>query len=98
MSEEITQDLPNGDLKLILAHLNSIKARLGTLEDKVDRRLKETRPIWEQALKEILETRAEVAKVESCLSRVEDRLGRIENEIKDMRHMFRFTFADVARV
>lgn len=34
MSEEITQDLPNGDLKLILAHLHSINARLGTLNDQ----------------------------------------------------------------
>ncbi len=50
MSEETTKHLPDGDLKLILTRLDSIDARLTTLEDKVDRRLQETRPIWEQIL------------------------------------------------
>lgn len=64
MSEEITQPLPNDTLRLILARLKSIDGRLNgidtrldsldsrltTLEEKVDRRLQETRPIWEQVL------------------------------------------------
>jgi hypothetical protein len=50
MSEELTKHLPDGDLKLILTRFDSIDARLMTLEDKVDRRLQETRPIWEQVL------------------------------------------------
>jgi chromosome segregation ATPase len=64
MSEEITQPLANDTLRLILARLDSIDARLdgletrltvveerlATLEEKVDRRLQETRPIWEQVL------------------------------------------------
>jgi chromosome segregation ATPase len=91
MSEETTQHLPNNDLSRILARLDSIDSRLSTLEQKVDARSYETKPIWEQALKEIMETRAEVVKVEG-------RLGNIENEIKDMRRMFRYTFADIARV
>ena len=53
MSEEITQPLPSDLLKLILA-------RLDTLEEKVDRRLQETRPIWERALAEIAGLRAEM--------------------------------------
>jgi hypothetical protein len=48
MSEEITQQLPNDLLKLILA-------RLDTLEEKVDRRLQETRPIWESVQAELKE-------------------------------------------
>jgi hypothetical protein len=50
MSEESTQYFPQDDLKRILASLDSIDARLIALEDKVDRRLLETRPIWEQVL------------------------------------------------
>lgn len=50
MSEETTQNLPNDGLQQILARLDSIGARLTTLENKVDRRLQETRPIWEQVL------------------------------------------------
>jgi CO dehydrogenase/acetyl-CoA synthase beta subunit len=37
-------------MKHILTRLDSIDARLMTLEDKVDRRLQETRPIWKQVL------------------------------------------------
>jgi len=40
MSEETTQQLPYDALKVILA-------RLDGLEEKVDSRLQETRPIWE---------------------------------------------------
>src|SRR5947209_10219052 len=50
MSEQTTHNLPNDHLRLILARLDSIDSRLTTLEDKVDRRLMETRPIWEQVL------------------------------------------------
>ena len=75
----------------IFARFDALDARLQTLEAESERRAVETKPIWERALQEIMETRAEVVKVE-------DRLGRIENEIKDMRRMFRSTFADVARV
>ena len=57
MSEEPTQDLPQDGVRLILARLDSIdsrldnvESRLSALEDKVDRRLQESRPIWEQVL------------------------------------------------
>ena len=64
MSDEPTQNLPQDGVGKILARLDSIDSRLGnvenrlsnvegrlsTLEEKVDRRLQETRPIWEQVL------------------------------------------------
>jgi hypothetical protein len=50
MSEDITKHLQDGDLNLILTRLDSIDVRLTTLEDKVERRMQETRPIWEQVL------------------------------------------------
>lgn len=57
MSENTTHNLPHDGFERILARLDSIDTRLGnvesrlsTLEDKVDRRLQETRPIWEQVL------------------------------------------------
>ncbi len=57
MSEEPTQNLPQDGVRQILARLDSIDSRLdnvggrlSTLEDKVDRRLHDTRPMWEQVL------------------------------------------------
>jgi DNA repair ATPase RecN len=93
MSEENTQNMPDGRSfeERVFARFDALDTRLQKLEAESERRAVETKPIWERALREIMETRAEVVKVE-------DRLDRIENEIKDMRRMFRSTFADVARV
>ncbi|OLE54565.1 MAG: hypothetical protein AUG51_07730 [Acidobacteria bacterium 13_1_20CM_3_53_8] len=93
MNEEPTQNMPDERSfeERVFARFDALDARLQKLEAESERRAVETKPIWERALQEIMETRAEVVKVE-------DRLGRIENEIKDMRRMFRSTFADVARV
>ncbi len=84
MSEDATQNLPNGDLKLILSRLDSIDKRFGTLEEKVDRRLQETRPIWESVLEQLKE--------------VNTRLTRVEDENKDFRRMFRSAFSDLSRI
>lgn len=75
MSEETTQDLPNGDLKRILAGLDSIAARLTTLEDKVDRRLQETRPIWEQVL-------IRLDKIESVVEELRTDVEEFRNETR----------------
>jgi chromosome segregation ATPase len=40
--------------------LDSMDGRLTAVEEKVDRRLQETRPIWERALAEIAELRREL--------------------------------------
>lgn len=50
MNEDPTLGLAQDGVRLILARLDSIDARLTALEDRVDRRLQETRPIWEQVL------------------------------------------------
>jgi chromosome segregation ATPase len=91
MSEETTQHLPSDDLKLILARLdsidtrlNSMDSRLGTLEEKVDKRLQETRPIWESVLAQLKE--------------VNTRLIRVEDESKDFRRLFRSAFSDMSRI
>jgi archaellum component FlaC len=77
MSEDRTQNLPNDDLRQILAQLTLINARLDRMDarfDRVDSRLDsmdarlerleardyDTKPIWENALKEIADTRAEM--------------------------------------
>ncbi len=84
MSEDPTQHQLNGDLKRILTRLEAIDSRLITLEEKVDRRLQETRPIWEGVLEQLKEISA--------------RLLRVEDENKDFRRMFRSTYSDMSRV
>jgi archaellum component FlaC len=79
MSEETTENLPNGDLRLILARLDSIDSRLTTLEQKVDARSYETKPIWERALKEIAETRAEM---NAGFERMDARFEMLEQKLE----------------
>lgn len=84
MSEEPTQHLSDGDLGRILERLESIDSRPATLEERVDRRLQETRPIWEGVLEQLKEMNA--------------RLSRVEGENKDFGRMFRATFSDFTRL
>ena len=87
MSEEPTNVLPGDDLKRILARLDSIDARL----EKLEARAYDTKPIWEQALKEIVETRRELSKrldrieaiaheTRADLRDAEDRIERLESK------------------
>lgn len=98
MSEDLTQNLPNNDLKLILVRLDSMDARLNVidtrltkLEDKVERRLLETRPIWESVLEQLKEISAQLKEANA-------RLTRVEVESIDLRRLFRAGFNDLARV
>ena len=70
MSEETTQSMPDERSfeERVFARLDSIDARLQSLENQAERRALETKPIWERALQEIVETRRELSK----------RLDRIE--------------------
>ncbi|HEY0098960.1 MAG TPA: hypothetical protein VGB76_08390 [Pyrinomonadaceae bacterium] len=69
MSEDLTQNLPDTFQERVLAELTAIRqenarlsvqvisidTRLTSLEDKVDARLRETRPIWEGVLERLTE-------------------------------------------
>jgi hypothetical protein len=91
MNEETTRHMPSDDTKLILARLDSMDrrfdsmdSRLTTLEEKVDRRLQETRPIWEGVLTEMKEMNA--------------RLTRVENEQKDFRRLLQSAVSNMWRL
>ena len=96
MSEETTQNLPQDNLRLILARLDSIDSRLSnvesrltTLEDKVDRRLQETRPIWEQVLVRLdsFEGRLDSFETElrTSLRRFERQVGLLAEDVMQAR-------------
>jgi chromosome segregation ATPase len=85
MSEELTQNLPNDDLKRILARLDSIDAGLvdmNTRLEKLGARAYDTKPIWENALKEITDVRVEMREgFEKSRSETETGLRRLEHKI-----------------
>jgi chromosome segregation ATPase len=85
MSEETTHNLPNDNLRRILARLDSIDTRL----EKLEARAYDTKPIWENALKEIAEARVEMrddfekvhVEIEKVGSEVETGTRRVERKI-----------------
>lgn len=103
MNEELTQNLPQDGVKLILARLDSIDSRLSnvenrlstvenrlsTLEDKVDRRLQETRPIWEQVLVRLDKLEGEVGTLRDefriGLRRFERQVGLLAKDVMEAR-------------
>lgn len=52
MSEQNTHEMPDARPfeEKVLTRLDSMDARLSTLEDTVERRLQDTRPMWEAVL------------------------------------------------
>jgi chromosome segregation ATPase len=100
MSEETTQNMPNADGR---SFEERIFARLDALDDtittglreldarlqKLEARAYDTKPIWEQALKEIMDTRRELSKrldrieaiaheTRADLREAEDRIEKLE--------------------
>jgi BMFP domain-containing protein YqiC len=98
MSEEKTQNMPDADGRSFEervfarfdaqdAILRNLDARLQTLEA----RAYDTKPIWEQALKEIMDTRRELSKRLDCIEAIapetradlreaEDRIEKLESK------------------
>ena len=91
MSEDRTQQLPDDGVRLILA-------RLTALEDKVDRRLQETRPIWEQVLVRLTAVEELLTKVAERLTKVEIRLGKVEDEVDSLGRKFRVFNRDILKL
>ena len=88
MSEDLTQNLPQDGVRQILARLdsidsrlNNVEGRLSALEDKVDRRLQDTRPMWEQVL-------VRLDAVEGQLISFGSRLDGFENQLRSSLRSF----------
>src|ERR1700754_3333364 len=112
MSEDTTQHLPDDGVRLILARLDSMNsrfdsmnarldsmdARLTALEDKVDRRLQETRPIWEQVLVRLTNVEGELVQIKERLMKVEDRLENVEDEVDVLGRKFNLFNKDILKL
>ena len=87
MSEDLTQSLPDrrsfeervlSELAAIRTDIARMDARQITLEDKVDARLRETRPIWENVL-------ARLTTIESTLEDIQSQLREVVRDLYSMR-------------
>jgi chromosome segregation ATPase len=98
MSEEQMQNLDDGrsfeervfarfdaidaGLRDLSARVQSLETRVESLEAESQRRAVETKPIWERALKEIVDTRKELTETRREVTR---RLDRIESVTLETR-------------
>jgi prefoldin subunit 5 len=98
MSEETTQNISDGDRRSfeerVLARFDALDSNMRDIDarlQKLEARAYDTKPIWEQALKEIVETRRELSKrldrieaiaheTRADLRDAEDRIGKLESE------------------
>lgn len=102
MDEDITKEM-NGARPLlerilsrldsIDARLDSMDARLSALEQQAERAAMSTKPIWEQALAEILEIKESVRVVESKLDVMNKELLAVKAE----QNRFNTRLEDVER-
>ena len=95
MSEEPTQNLPQDGVRQILSRLDSIDSRLGNvegrlsaLEDKVDRRLQDTRPIWEQVLVRLDAVEGQLVSFDGRMVSFEKRLDDFGSELRSSLRRF----------
>jgi archaellum component FlaC len=92
MSEETTQNLPNDGLGRILARLDSIDAQLNSMNgrlEKLEARAYDTKPIWENALKEIGDLRVEMRegfeKMDTRFETLEQKLEILTDDVLTVR-------------
>lgn len=62
------------------ARFDSLETRLTALEDKVERRLQDTRPIWEQVLTRLTEVEERLTK---GLKKVEDEVDSLGRKFRE---------------
>jgi|ERR1700730_15047441 len=116
MGEDTTQEFPKNSLAVILARFESMQGsfnsrmdsfdlRLIELDEKVDRRLMETRPIWQQVLSRLDSVDTRLDSLESRVGSVESQMGllakgfdRVEGEVENLGLKFRAFQGDLLRM
>lgn len=86
MNEETTKGLPDKRSfeERVFARFDAFDARFDSVEsrlEKLESRNYDTKPIWEKALKAIMETALEVGEIKTNVGMIGTRVGTLENEI-----------------
>jgi chromosome segregation ATPase len=71
-------------LTTVESHLTTVESRLVTLEDKVDSRLRETRPIWEAVQLAIKRLEMKFDKVILDLYELRTDVGMLDKRLKEL--------------
>jgi chromosome segregation ATPase len=87
MSEENTQNMPDERSfeERVFARFDALDARLSTLEERVDARLHETRPIWEAVLSRLDNIEGEMKAINRRVRVLHDDILRAREEQEDLR-------------
>lgn len=100
MNEDITQQLPdplNAQLReaireVMRDELREVKEQFAALDEKVDRRLQDTRPIWESVQSQLTEVReeqktirADIEDIKTTLRSMERRIGVLSKSYIEVR-------------
>jgi archaellum component FlaC len=86
MSEEQTERFEGGtpfEIR-VLRELANLNNRLTSLEEKVDARLRETRPIWEAVLSRLENVETRLDGMNTRLEGMDARLGRMETRLDNV--------------
>jgi chromosome segregation ATPase len=93
MSEDLTRrfDGRESDEKLsqILTAVQNLDIRLGRLEEKVEHRLYDTRPIWEKVQTDLAQLQAESMGIKEGQQRLEQGQELLRGEVRDIKTSIR---------
>jgi chromosome segregation ATPase len=102
MSGDLTKKLPASDdekLTQILASVQSLDLRIGNLEQKVDQRLYDTRPIWEKVASDIAQLnegqqqfQINLQQLHAGQQRLEEGVEFLRGESREVRTLLRDIF------
>ncbi|MGH9901222.1 MAG: hypothetical protein ACRD68_05205 [Pyrinomonadaceae bacterium] len=94
MNEDRTRNLPDGAsfeervfarFDAMDARLDGIEGRLTTLEEKVDRRLQETRPIWEAVKAQLSSLEIKVTDIGVKVESIDEKMDVLALDLLELR-------------
>lgn len=105
MNEEPTKDLRGRKSfeDRVFVRFDSIDARFDAVDtrlEKLESRSYDTKPIWEQALKAIMDTRSEVIDVRNRITVIETAVGVLKTDVGELKTNYgslRNEFVDIRR-
>ena len=84
MSEDLTKKLPVSDGAAILTAIRNMDERLQRLEQRVEERLHDTRPMWNRVADDIVQLQASVERLETSVDRLEKGQGELRDHILEL--------------